>query len=230
VIEGCVGDEGAGRLRTHADRPRRARGPGAPAIGIVAIQPTRAEPSPRAARAETILTPVTQSVPSPPRWCRGDDGRVHMQYELLLTNTVPLLVDVTTLAVRGDGRSIETLSADQLAAAMTLLGSEAGPTSELPAATVEVVWIDLVFASRRAVPERVNHRLTVDVGPGLPVGPTTLVPGCGRPAVRTSQVEARRFRTLARGPSTPTWQARRCRSTRRSPANAAVEESPPSTR
>jgi hypothetical protein len=119
VIEGCVGDEGAGRLRTHADRPRRARGPGAPAIGIVAIQPTRAEPSPRAARAETILTPVTQSVPSPPRWCRGDDGRVHMQYELLLTNTVPLLVDVTTLAVRGDGRSIETLSADQLAAAMT---------------------------------------------------------------------------------------------------------------
>jgi Peptidase family M23 len=141
-------------------------------IGIVAAAPSRAEPSPRPARAETILTPVTQSVSSPPRWYRGDDGRVHLQYELILTNTVPLSVDVTSLEVRGSGRRIETLPGDHLAAAMTLLGSEVGATTQLPAATVGVVWIDLAFAFRRALPERVNHRLTVDVGPGLPVGPT----------------------------------------------------------
>jgi hypothetical protein len=142
------------------------------ALGIVVIGPSRAEPSSPVARAETILTPVTQSVPFPPRWYQGDDGRVHLQYELILTNTVPLSVDVTALEVRGSGRRIETLSGDGLVAAMTPLGGEVGATTELPAATVGVVWIDLAFASRRALPERVNHRLTVDVGPGLPVGPT----------------------------------------------------------
>ena len=65
------------------------------ALGIVVIGPSRAEPSSPVARAETILTPVTQSVPFPPRWYPGDDGRVHLQYELILTNTVPLSVDVT---------------------------------------------------------------------------------------------------------------------------------------
>jgi hypothetical protein len=146
------------------------------ALGIVVIGPSRAEPSPRAAPAETILTPVTESVPSTPRWYRGDDGRLHMQYELLLTNTVPLRVDVTSLEVRGGGRSIATLSGDRLATAMTLLGSETGPTTALAPATVGVVWIDLTFASKRAIPERVNHRLTVDVGPGLPSGRRSPIP------------------------------------------------------
>ena len=86
------------------------------------------------------------------------------------------------LEVRGSGRRIETLSGDGLATAMTSLGSEVGATTELPAATVGVVWIDLDFASGRAIPERVNHRLTVDVGPGLPVGPTITHTG-GRAAV-----------------------------------------------
>src|SRR3954466_1731508 len=36
--------------------------------------------------AEAVLTPVTQSVLSEPRWYPGTDGRVHLQYELMLTN------------------------------------------------------------------------------------------------------------------------------------------------
>jgi hypothetical protein len=151
------------------------------AIGIVAVGPSQAEPSPWTGRAET-LTPVTESVPSPPRWYRGDDGRTHMQYELMLTNTVPLSVHVTSVEVRGGGRRIETLSGERLEAAMTFLGSEAGPAVELPAATVGVVWVDLDFASRRAIPMRINHRLTIDVGPGLPVGPTITETG-GRATV-----------------------------------------------
>ena len=152
------------------------------AIGVVAVGPSPAEPSPRTGRAETLLTPVTESVPFPPRWYRGDDGRTHMQYELMLTNTVPLSVDVTSVEVRGGGRRIDTLSGERLEAAMTFLGSESGPPVELPAATVGVVWVDLDFASRRAIPMRVKHRLTIDVGPGLPVGPTITETG-GRATV-----------------------------------------------
>ena len=43
--------------------------------------------SPRAAVAGSAYTPVIQLVPSLPRWFEGDDGRVHLEYELLLTNT-----------------------------------------------------------------------------------------------------------------------------------------------
>jgi murein DD-endopeptidase MepM/ murein hydrolase activator NlpD len=146
------------------------------ALVLVAVAPTalgssRAESSLRAAGSEQLLTPVTQSVMSVPRWYPGADGRVHMQYELMLTNTLPLSVGIDTIEVRGGGRQIETLSGDRLAAAMTPLGSPADAITDLPAATVGIVWVDLSFASRRAMPPRVNHRLTIDVGPGLPLGP-----------------------------------------------------------
>jgi Peptidase family M23 len=120
----------------------------------------------------TQLTPVIQSVLSPPRWYPGDDGRFHLQYELVLTNTVPLPVKVTSVEVDGDGRRIEVLAGDALQAAMSPLGSETGSTTELPASTVGVMWLDLSFESKRQIPHQVSHRLTVDVGPGLPVGPT----------------------------------------------------------
>jgi murein DD-endopeptidase MepM/ murein hydrolase activator NlpD len=127
--------------------------------------------------AEVVLTPVVQSVMSTPRWFPGDGGRVHLQYELMLTNTVPLDVDVTKVEVLGDGRPIEVLTGDTLQAAMAPLGSEKGSTTKLAGSTVAVVWLDLSFDSRRQLPEQVSHRLTVDVGPGLPVGPEITATG-----------------------------------------------------
>lgn len=126
---------------------------------------------------------MIQSVHSTPRWYPGVDGRFHLQYELILTNTVPLPIDVTALAVLGDGRSIDELVGERLKAAMTLVGG-AESTTELPPSTAAIVWVDLSFASRREIPKRVSHRLTVDVGPGLPVGPIIADTGA-RAAVST---------------------------------------------
>jgi hypothetical protein len=128
-------------------------------------------------KVDVALTPVVQSVLSPPRWYPGDDGRFHLQYELMLTNTIPLPVDVTAVEVLGDGRRVEVLSGDALEAAMSPLGSETGSTTSLPGSTVGVVWLDLSFDSRGQLPRQVSHRLTVDVGPGLPVGPTIVDTG-----------------------------------------------------
>ena len=73
----------------------------------------------QAVRAGARLTPVLQSVPSPPRWDRGDDGRVHLEYEVLLTNAVPLPIGVAALDVVGEGRrTVLALSGDALAGAM----------------------------------------------------------------------------------------------------------------
>jgi murein DD-endopeptidase MepM/ murein hydrolase activator NlpD len=140
---------------------------------LAAVAESRAAEHSAGSRAtDETLTPVTQRVLSPPRWYRADDGRFHLEYELELTNGVPLAVNVTSLQVRSAaGRRIETLSGKRLKAAMSLLASPEQPTTELPPSTVGIVWIDLSFAHRGRIPGRVEHRLTIDVGPGLPIGP-----------------------------------------------------------
>lgn len=142
-------------------------------IGLAAIPGSRASgPSPPAGAPDATLTPVTQRVLSPPRWYRADDGRFHLEYELELTNGLPLAVKVTTLQVRSAaGRRIETLSGARLKAAMSLLASPDQPTTELPPSAVGIVWVDLSFAHRDRIPSRIEHRLTIDIGPGHPIGP-----------------------------------------------------------
>jgi hypothetical protein len=126
-----------------------------------------------------------QSVLAPPRWYPGDDGRFHLQYELELTNTLPLDVTVTTIDVLdGDGRVIESRTGPRLTETISLLGADTQPTTVLPASTVGVAWMDLTFARRRAIPARLRHRITVDVGPDLPIGPELTATGRG---VRTVQ-------------------------------------------
>jgi hypothetical protein len=117
------------------------------------------------------FTPVIQSVLAPPRWFQGADGRVHLTYELLLTNAVPVPVTVTAVEVRdaAAGRSVAMLQDDVLTAAMSLLTSGTVPTTVLPPATVGVVWVDLPFADPAALPTAVEHRVTVTVPPGLPL-------------------------------------------------------------
>ena len=136
-----------------------------------------------AAPPEQKLTPVTQSVLSPPRSYRADDGRFHLSYELELTNAVPIPVTVTSIAVlRGNGGRIESLRGDRLERSLGPLGDPSASTRLLPASSVGIVWIDLTFDRRSQVPKRVKHRLTVDLGPGLPVEPIITDTG-GRSAI-----------------------------------------------
>ncbi|MGH2617300.1 MAG: hypothetical protein ACRDJC_18870, partial [Thermomicrobiales bacterium] len=90
-------------------------------------------------------TPVIQRVASPPRWFMGADEQVHLTYELLLTNAVPVSVTMATVEVLDaeTGRTVATLDGDALQAAMSLLTTPATPTVELPQSTVGVIWFDL---------------------------------------------------------------------------------------
>jgi Peptidase family M23 len=125
--------------------------------------------SPRATVGGSRYTPVIESVPSPPRWFEGDDGRVHVEYELLLTNAFPVSVKVASLEVLGGGGArIDRLSGQRLRAAMGWPDANGSPT-ELPPYSVGVAWVDLTFADPNALPRRVKHRLTVALPPGLPV-------------------------------------------------------------
>lgn len=104
-----------------------------------------------------------------PRWYKAADGRVHLEYELQLTNAAGLSAEVSSVQVlAADGRSIATLSGQRLKAAMSLLPSPNEPTTTLPPASVGVVWFDLSLPTRKAVPRQIKHRLTIDISSALP--------------------------------------------------------------
>ena len=131
------------------------------AAGATAAPPLDREPP--------KLTPVLERVSSTPRWYRGDDGRLHLAYEVQLTNTLAIPIDVRSVRVLdGDRRPVATLSGERLEAAMSLIGTPESPTATLPPSSVGIVWIDLDFANASEIPTRIEHHLTVDIGPGHP--------------------------------------------------------------
>ena len=127
------------------------------------------ELSPRATVAGSAFTPVTGLVLSPPRWFAGDDGRVHLEYELLLINAYPVVVHVASLEVlSGGGARISRLSGQRLTAAIGWPGAN-GSTTKLGPHGVGIAWLDLTFADANALLKRVKHRLTVNLAAGLGV-------------------------------------------------------------
>jgi hypothetical protein len=134
-----------------------------PVAGAADEQPPR--------MSDDQYTPIIQSVHSTPRWFLGADERVHLVYELLLTNAFPLPATVTTVEVLdgAGGQAIATLAGADLSAAMSLLTSPAEPATTLPPSTVGVVWFDLPFTGPEQLPATIAHRLTVTVmPPGAP--------------------------------------------------------------
>lgn len=127
--------------------------------------------TPAPAGAADRYTPLVQSVMSTPRWFTDSDGRVHVAYELRLTNGFPAPVTVSSVSVRdlGRRRTIERLSGSELDASMSLLAAPTEPTTTVPGSGVGVVWFDIVLRGRRQVPHAIRHVLTVTVPPGLPV-------------------------------------------------------------
>lgn len=137
----------------------------------LAISSARAQATPVPAAGGEQYTPVIQAVHSTPRWFTGSDGQVHLVYELLLTNAFPVPVTVSAVEVLDGetGAALFSLDGDALLAAMSLLSVPATPTVTLDPSTVGVVWFDIPLTNAGDLPATIEHRLTVDVPPGLPV-------------------------------------------------------------
>jgi hypothetical protein len=131
--------------------------------------------APGPAAAVDRYTPLVQSVMSTPRWFEDSNGRIHVAYELSLTNGFPVPVRVTRVAARDveRRRTIQTLSGPDLTAATTLLASPTEPARRVPGSGIGVVWFDIVLPDQDRLPRTIRHTLTVAVPPGLPV-PTTI--------------------------------------------------------
>ena len=92
----------------------------------------------------------------------GDDGNVHVEYDLLITNafTGPVtlkFVDVTD----ENGKTLMRLDGDRLVqATQTLLGQK--PVKSIPASSAVAVEIDLTLPGKTPVPAVLSHRIAYD--------------------------------------------------------------------
>ena len=133
--------------------------------------------TPDPAASNTTALQVT-AVGAPQR-VHGSDGREHIDYDLVITNSFTAEVTLTSLVVRGGGKELLTLSGDALAAAIRPFGG-GGPTTSIAVSSSVVVYVDIVLprSAGRTVPKRVSNRLAYTVPPGAPleaiIGSTTV--------------------------------------------------------
>jgi hypothetical protein len=113
--------------------------------------------APDPAASNTTALEVT-AVDAPQR-VHGSDGREHIDYDLVITNSFTAEVTLTSLVVRGGGKELLTLSGDALAAFTRPLASEE-PTTSIPKASAVAIFVDVVLprSAGRAVPKRLHHR------------------------------------------------------------------------
>ncbi len=108
-------------------------------------------------------TPLTIAVAGPLVPFKGTDGRVHLVYELHLTNASRAPATVLSLEARDNARGnrrLGALAGPEVAARMSIVGDPA-PTAVVGPAQTAIVWLHLAFARRQQAPKAIVHALSV---------------------------------------------------------------------
>ncbi|OBJ46091.1 peptidase M23 [Mycolicibacterium mucogenicum] len=119
------------------------------------------------AGAEPIVTPVLVDVVAEPVPVPATDGKVHLAYELLLTNTSPELVTVDSIAAMGPAGPLLQLSGAGLAYWTRTMGTRVS-TNDLGPGQRSIVWLDVKLDAASAVPQHLSHRVVVKVPKPMP--------------------------------------------------------------
>jgi Peptidase family M23 len=122
----------------------------------------------------TVVTPLIGSVIASPIPVPATDGKVHLAYELLLTNVLNQELTLTSLDVRASDHALLNLAGDRLAYWTRVLGNPE-PTTKLGPAQAATVWLDVALDPGAAVPEELEHAVGVSVTqPQPPLFPATM--------------------------------------------------------
>ena len=153
-----------------------------------------------AAAAQTGLRPGTEfsvfsaSVLTHPAPVAATDGRVHIAYELVLTNMTRAKLRVDKLEVRdarthhvllwlsgkalardmnpvGGAEPSESVQADLLRRPMASFAASSSAATTIAGSEAVIVWLDVVVSSYAAVPAQLDHRIVasfVSPPPGAP--------------------------------------------------------------
>jgi hypothetical protein len=143
-----------------SEKPSPSRAASAPSS-------TSASASPAPDAAPTMATPLIANVIAAPIPVPATDGKVHLAYELQVTNVIAKELTLTSLAVRAGDQTLLNLSGDQLAHWTRVFGLP-DPTTKVGPAQSAVVWLDVVLDKGAPVPARLTHAVGISIPPPLP--------------------------------------------------------------
>jgi hypothetical protein len=117
-------------------------------------------------------TPLLMRVLDPPEPVKGTDGKYHLVYELVLTNSSPGTATVEWVKTIDEksGEVVDSLAGSGVAARTVLLGDISGQTAEeIGSGRVALVFLDATFEDLKDVPKAVEHRVktSFDLPPGF---------------------------------------------------------------
>jgi hypothetical protein len=115
----------------------------------------------------TQFTPVVAQVLTVPQPVKASDGQYHIAYELVLTNAIIAPVTIKTMEVRdaGTGRVVLSLAGPALPAQFNPIGNATAHDDkvEIASSSTSILWLDVVFSGKEAVPDKIDHRIVGEV-------------------------------------------------------------------
>jgi Peptidase family M23 len=151
-------------------------------LAATASAPSKPSPAQQHAglRPGTQFTPVTASTLTVPEPVKGSDGRIHLAYELLLTNASALPVRISQVAVldAATHQALLNLTGTALKTEFTPIAAPSGDegtddpgnsseATTIPSSATWVVWLDVSLPAQSAVPLRLEHRVAgMIIAPG----------------------------------------------------------------
>jgi hypothetical protein len=125
------------------------------------------------------------SVIAPPIPVPATDGKVHLAYELLLTNVLNQELTLTSVDVRASDHTLLNLTGDRLAYWTRVFGTPQ-PTTKLGPAQAAAVWLDVALDQGATVPVELEHAVGVSMAqPKPPLFPATMTENVAPVAVQT---------------------------------------------
>jgi hypothetical protein len=134
-----------------------------------------------------VVTPLVGSVLAAPVPVPATDGKVHLAYEVQLTNVLAQEVTLTSLVVLDRDVSLLKLTGEQLAGRTRVLGTTT-PTTKIGPAQSAVVWMDVALDEGAAVPQRLVHQ----IGVSLPEPKPPLFPATTTIDIAPTEVQSRK--------------------------------------
>jgi hypothetical protein len=175
ACSGAPNQGGASSSSTSSSSSAASSSP-APSTTAAAPAPGPGEPS--------ALTPLLAHAVAEPIPVPATDGKTHLVYELMLTNTLSQPLTLTSLDVRAGDQTVLTLPPDQVPQRMRVVGTPT-PTAVLGGAQSALVWLDVALAPGAPTPERLTHAIGISVAkPDPPLIPSTMTENVAPVAVQ----------------------------------------------
>jgi hypothetical protein len=106
------------------------------------------------------MTPLLLAIQDAPVPFMGSDGRVHLVYELGMTNFSSGDIAVEKVEVVGDGAILQTLDTAAVAGRLQPAGMRE-PSGTLARSTRALLFLDVTLGTRAKVPSELSHRITM---------------------------------------------------------------------